>query len=110
MGRTYDVVHIRCKASRRWEHYIFRLCAVLSIVTLSGSLGFTMDDSEDYPDMCAYLSTSMLTVVAFMFVVSSTLPAIPYLTFLDGFVTSLLMFVLMQMILLALMSFESIHL
>merc|ERR1719357_1110593 len=45
-----------------------------------------------------------------MFVVSSTLPAIPYLTFLDMFVNSLLFFVLIQMFLLALMSFEDIHL
>jgi len=109
-GNAYDLVKVRVKVKRRWEHYVFRLCAVLSIVTLSGCLAFTMDQSEDYPDMCAYLSTSMLTVVAFMFVVSSTLPAIPYLTFLDMFVNSLLFFVLIQMFLLALMSFEDIHL
>jgi len=109
-NETFDVVKIRVKVKRRWEHYIFRLCAVLSIVTLSGCLAFTMDDGEDYPDMCAYLSTSMLTVVAFMFVVSSTLPAIPYLTFLDSFVNALLLFVLVQMFLLALMSFDDIKL
>lgn len=105
----WDVINIRLKAIRRWQHYIYRLCGILSLVTLSGCLGFRIDIEDGFSDATAYFSTVLLTVVAFMFVVHSTLPPIPYLTLLDKFIFSMLVYVIVQMIFLALFTVESVH-
>lgn len=99
---SYPVIHLHLKISRRFGHYFWRICFILALVALSSCIAFTLDIEDDFADSAAYLSTSLLTVVAFMFVVSSTLPAIPYLTILDHYVYSLLVFVAFQMFFLAL--------
>jgi len=99
---SYPLIHMHLKISRRFGHYFWRICFILALVALSSCIAFTHDIEDDFADAAAYLSTSLLTVVAFMFVVSSTLPAIPYLTILDLYVYSLLVFVAFQMALLAL--------
>jgi len=101
----WDVINIRLKVKRRWQHYVYRLCGILSLVTLTGCLGFRVDLEDSFDSATGYLSTVLLTVVAFMFVVHSTLPPIPYLTFLDCFIFAMLMYVLAQMALLLLFSF-----
>lgn len=68
-----------------------------------------MDLEENFPDAAAFLSTCLLTIVAFMFVVQQTLPSIPYLTLLDGFVYSMLMMVGFQIFLLNLSAVDSIE-
>jgi len=102
----WDVINIRLKAIRRWEHYVYRLCGILSLVTLTGAIGFRIDLEDGFNDATAYFSTVLLTVVAFMFVVHTTLPAIPYLTILDCFIYAMLVYVLAQMLLLTLFSFD----
>jgi len=102
----WDVINIRLKAIRRWEHYVYRLCGILSLVTLTGAIGFRIELEDGFNDATAYFSTVLLTVVAFMFVVHTTLPAIPYLTILDCFIYAMLVYVLAQMLLLTLFSFD----
>jgi len=96
---------LRVKLQRNYQHYLYRLCLVLSLVSLTGSVGFTIDLEDDFPDACAYMSTCLLTVVAFMFVITSTLPPIPYLTLLDKFVYTLLVFVTSQTFLIVITRF-----
>jgi len=102
----WDIINIRLKAIRRWEHYVYRLCGILSLVTLTGAIGFRIELEDGFNDATAYFSTVLLTVVAFMFVVHTTLPAIPYLTVLDAFIYAMLVYVLAQMFLLTLFSFD----
>merc|ERR1719499_1896604 len=99
-------VHLHIKVSRRWQHYFYRIYSILTICALSGVLTFSFDMEEDYTDAVGYMSTCLLTVVAFMFVVSSTLPPIPYLTFLDALVFITLTFVFMLLLVLGLFSIE----
>jgi len=102
----WDVLNIRLKVKRRWQHYVYRLCGILSLVTLTGCMGFRIDLEEGFNDATGYFSTVLLTVVAFMFVVHTTLPPIPYLTFLDYFIFVMLIYVLAQMLLLTIISFD----
>jgi len=100
-------VHLHIKVSRRWQHYFYRIYSILTLCALSGVLTFSFPDiEENYTDAVGYMSTCVLTVVAFMFVVSSTLPPIPYLTFLDALVFITLAFVFMLLFLLALFRIE----
>jgi len=102
----WDVINIRLKVKRRWQHYVYRLCGILSLVTLTGCMGFRIDLEEGFNDATGYFSTVLLTVVAFMFVVHTTLPPIPYFTFLDCFIFTMLIYVLAQMLLLTMYSFD----
>lgn len=99
-------VHLHIKISRRWQHYFYRIYSILTLCALSGVLTFSFDCTEEYTDAVGYMSTCVLTVVAFMFVVSSTLPPIPYLTFLDFLVFVTLAFVFMLLIVLGIFRTE----
>jgi len=101
-----SVLELRIKIQRKWQHYFYRLAFVMAIVGFTGILAFRIDLEEDFPDACAFLSTCLLTVVAFMFVIQSTLPAIPYLTLLDYYVYSQLIYVATQMIFMLLIDFD----
>jgi len=103
-------VHLHIKVSRRWQHYFYRIYSILTLCALSGVLTFSFDIEEEYTDAVGYMSTCVLTVVAFMFVVSSTLPPIPYLTFLDGIVFITLAFVFMLLFVLGLFRIDGLKL
>jgi len=97
-GMQWCNIEVRIKIQRKWQHYFYRLCLVMSLVAMTVCVGFTIDLDEDFSDACAYMSTCLLTIVAFMFVVTSSLPTIPYLTLLDYFVYTLLVYVAFMMI------------
>lgn len=103
-------VHFHIKVSRRWQHYFYRIYSILTLCALSGVLTFSFEIGDDYTDAVGYMSTCVLTVVAFMFVVSSTLPPIPYLTFLDGLVFITLGFVFVLLFVLGLFQIEELGL
>jgi len=103
----FSEVHLHIKTSRRWQHYFYRIYSILTLCALSGVLTFSFDIEENYTDAVGYMSTCLLTVVAFMFIVSSTIPPIPYLTFLDALVFITLTFVFMLLFVLALFKIEN---
>lgn len=71
---------------RQWGFYFWKIILPLLIITGVSWAVFWMN-SDDLGSRLGVSFTALLTVVAFNFIVSDTLPRISYLTFLDALIT-----------------------
>ena len=78
-SRMTCIVPIR----RNFEFYIYRVILTMCILDLVSICSFLIDD---YSNQLSLISTILLTVVAFLFILTQYLPVISYLTLLDKFV------------------------
>lgn len=74
---------------RDWQFYAVRVIFVLAIISFLSNMCFFFGDIEDTTsDRFGSISTSLLTTVAFIFIISEYLPPLKYLTFLDVYIYS----------------------
>jgi len=71
---------------RRAAPYLWRIICVLSMINVAALLTVGIDPVDNTGDRLAYLVTLLLTAVAYSIVVSSQLPNLGYLTFLDRYI------------------------
>ena len=71
---------------RRWLFYVLRVIFVLAIISFTSNFCFLFGDIEEtLSGRFAYISTSLLSTVAYIFIVSDFVP-FEYLTFLDYYI------------------------
>jgi len=92
MAIMYAEFHGVIKIRRRWEAYGIRTFVTISVIS-AGSLASFLIDATSYADRMAHVTTMLLTGVAFTFVVNSSLPVVPYLTFMDKYINAQLLFI-----------------
>eukprot|EP00294_Goniomonas_avonlea_P003159 CAMPEP_0114572598 /NCGR_PEP_ID=MMETSP0114-20121206/18392_1 /TAXON_ID=31324 /ORGANISM="Goniomonas sp, Strain m" /LENGTH=485 /DNA_ID=CAMNT_0001759849 /DNA_START=33 /DNA_END=1487 /DNA_ORIENTATION=- len=81
-GLVYHTVHIVTSVRRKPWYYVYNVALPqFLIVSLAGTIVSVPVD--DVADRMGVILTLLLTTVAFKFVVASSTPQIPYLTFLD---------------------------
>ncbi|MGI9533933.1 MAG: hypothetical protein ACR2NW_03190 [Thermodesulfobacteriota bacterium] len=69
--------------AKRYEHfYIFKFIVPLLLIVFMSWIVFWIDPT-DYPTQISVSITSMLTLIAYQYLVGSSLPQVPYLTRLD---------------------------
>jgi len=83
---TYSQLHCCIKIVRRWESYAYRTFSIIMFVSFSTMACFTYEGVEADPDRVAHVATMLLTAVAFQLIISSSLPNIPYMTYIDNFI------------------------
>lgn len=77
---------------RKYHYYIWKIFVpLLLMVALSWSVYWI--DPKDLSSQVQISITTILTVIAFAFSISLSLPKVPYLTFIDAFFLDCLMFV-----------------
>jgi hypothetical protein len=77
---------------RKYRYYIWKIFVpLLLMVTLSWSVYWI--DPKDLGSQVQISVTTILTVIAFAFSISLSLPRVPYLTFIDAFFLDCLLFV-----------------
>jgi len=69
---------------RNWQFFFYRVMMILGLVSLMGPIVFLIEGG--IADQAGYLSTTVLTAVAYLYIVASYTPILKYLTFLDKFV------------------------
>jgi len=92
-GLKFSKVIVRFKLKRLWMMYLFRVIMVLSFLSFSSLSSFFIS----YDNIGERLNLGVafvLTTVAFLLVVSQWTPKIPYLTVLDKYALTVLMFML----------------
>lgn len=82
-GLRFSNLVLILKFERISYAYLTRVYSQLALITATGFSMFAMDAAEDLADRLATAFTLLLTAVAFMFVIESKLPSVPYLTALD---------------------------
>ena len=97
-------LRINVKLRRRWQYYVYRVIFVLGLVTLASCFTcFIPSDSID--GQLGYLSACLLACVAYLFVVGEALPKLPFLTILDIYTFSCILYVGVLMIKACILSF-----
>jgi len=92
-GLKFSKVIVRFKLKRLWMMYLFRVIMVLSFLSFASLSSFFIS----YDNIGERLNLGVafvLTTVAFLLVVSQWTPKIPYLTILDKYSLTVLMFML----------------
>ena len=77
---------VRCTfvIRRNWTFYFWKVAFVLSIISLTAIVALMVFDS--FLDQSAHLSTILLTEVAYLYIVSTYMPLLSYLSLMDWFV------------------------
>mmetsp|Transcript_25972 Transcript_25972/g.71532 ORF Transcript_25972/g.71532 Transcript_25972/m.71532 type:complete len:430 (-) Transcript_25972:152-1441(-) len=76
---------------RNWTFYFWKVAFVLSVISLTAIVALLVFDS--FLDQVGHLSTILLTDVAYLYIVSTYMPTLRYLTYMDWFVMFQIMFV-----------------
>lgn len=84
-GLEYSGYSFEFTASRKAEHYIWKVILPLVLIVMMSWSVFWIAPSETGPQMSIAV-TSMLTLIAYRFAIDSQLPRLPYTTSLDAFI------------------------
>jgi hypothetical protein len=93
-------------ARRHASHYLWKVLLPLVLIVAMSSIVFWIDPTESATQI-SVATTSMLTLIAYRFMVGSSLPPVPYLTRMDLFIlgSTLLVFAaLMQAVVTSIMA------
>ena len=94
VAKDIPFLHCTLRMARSYEPYVLRVLVPIFLIIINSILVFRFAPGEiDF--RLLYVVTNMLTIVAFFFIVSSSLPQIPYLTLIDKYMNIALFFVFM---------------
>ena len=83
-GETISELQIDVVVERRFLYYIWKVFLPLFAMVAIAYSAFWIKTS-DYYTQISITMTAILTEIAFLFAISSSLPKVPYLTFIDAF-------------------------
>lgn len=81
------------KIERNWSMYYWQVVFILKLISLCALTSFSMDPVESSGDRLAIASTMFLTAVAFQLFIATLLPKLSYLTFLDKYTLTTMLFI-----------------
>ncbi len=83
-GKMISGLEINVVVKRRYRYYIWKVFVPLLAMVAIAYSAFWIKTS-DYYTQISITMTAILTEIAFLFAISSSLPKVPYLTFIDAF-------------------------
>ena len=94
LGNAYPLYTIRLKVKRNSRYYTQRITLVLAFLSLSvlSSFAVAWDESSD---RLSIDFTVLLTAVAFQYVITSSLPVLPFLTIIDWYILCTMAFIIL---------------
>eukprot|EP01083_Nonionella_stella_P179832 639562_1 len=94
---SYAMIVLRLKVKRRWKVFFANIVLLMACLSLLALTTFSLD-ADEMGDRLSLLITLILTAVAFNYVVFSSLPNVPYLTFMDKYILGSYAFLVALMI------------
>ena len=83
-GKEISELEIDLVVQRRYRYYLWKVFLPLLAMVAIAYSAFWIKTSDYYTQISITL-TAILNEIAFLFAISSSLPKVPYLTFIDGF-------------------------
>jgi Neurotransmitter-gated ion-channel ligand binding domain len=83
-GKQISELEIDVQVQRRYRYYLWKVFLPLLVVVAIAYSAFWIKTSDYYTQISITL-TAILTEIAFLFAISTNLPKVPYLTFIDAF-------------------------
>ena len=74
------------KVERKWSGYFWRILFLIALLEVMNICIFFLDNFNDTGNRFSVTVTILLAMVAFQYVVSGSMPAIPYLSYADKYV------------------------
>merc|ERR1711879_724891 len=93
---SYSMIVLRLKVKRRWKVFFANIVFLMACISVLGLTSFALNE-EDLGDRLNLLITLILTAMAFGFIVTMSLPNVPYLTYLDKYILCQYMFLVLIM-------------
>merc|ERR1712154_56123 len=93
-GTSYPMIILRLKVKRRWDVFMWNIVLLVLCIECLAITAFALDLNDEGADRLGLSITLVLTAVAFLHIVKSGLPNVPYLTFLDFYVLSSYVFLM----------------
>ena len=100
-GKLYDgsktpEIRFEISVKRRSPFYMWKVLLPLTLMVFL-SWGVFWVEADDLTDQVTIAVTTILTVIAFAFAISATMPRVPYLTYIDAFFLQCYVFVFFAM-------------
>lgn len=95
--RWITEVRFDITVKRKFNYYIWKVFLPLLLMVILSWTVFLIDPS-DLDNQVQISVTTILTVIAFAFAISASLPKVPYLTFIDGFFLACYVFVFLSVV------------
>jgi len=97
-GAKFSAIAVRFKIERLWMLYFLRVVVILFFIVTGSTTSFSVDPLSDGGERLNLCCVFILTTVTFLLVVSEYIPKIPYLTILDKYCFSVLLFVILVLL------------
>ena len=81
-GKKYTVAYVPMEVARDPTWHVYNTFTPLAIIVMGIRVAYAMPP-EDLSDRQGIILTLFLTIVAFKFTLSTEIPRLPYLTFMD---------------------------
>eukprot|EP01083_Nonionella_stella_P193489 714584_1 len=85
-GKQFSVISLDIKCIRRWKAYFYNMMLPLALLSAMGLAAFAIEMDESPESRLGYVMGTVFAIVAYQFIVRSSLPKIPYLTVMDRYV------------------------
>jgi len=96
-GRQIPEARFTIKVERRYAFYLWKVfLPLLLMVVLSWAVFWV--EARDLSNQVQIAITTILTVIAFAFAISATMPRVPYLTYIDAFFLTCYVFVFVAIV------------
>ena len=90
-------VRFTIKVKRRYNFYVWKVFLPLLLMVLLSWAVFWVE-ARDLSNQVQIAITTILTVIAFAFAISATMPRVPYLTYIDAFFLTCYVFVFISIV------------
>jgi hypothetical protein len=95
-GSSIPEIRFEIQVHRRSQFYVWKVFLPLTLMVFL-SWSALLVEERDLSNQVMIVVTTILTVIAFAFAISSTMPRVPYLTYIDAFFLQCYVFVFIAM-------------
>ncbi|MDO8432494.1 MAG: hypothetical protein Q7S58_08815 [Candidatus Binatus sp.] len=96
-GSEVSEVRFEISVERRSNFYVWKVIVPLTLMVVLSWAAFWIEAS-DLDNQLQVAVTTILTVIAFAFAISATMPRVPYLTYIDAFFLECYVFVFLAIV------------
>lgn len=96
-GRSASEIRFEILVKRRSNFYIWKVIVPLLLMVVLSWAAFWIE-AGDLDNQLQVAVTTILTVIAFAFAISATMPRVPYLTYIDAFFLECYVFVFLAIV------------
>lgn len=93
------VISFRMK--RNYISYLIKICLIMCIISLLSNGLFSLSPSDQLGDRLSYGVTLLLTDAAYILVISSSVPVLPYLTIIEKYIITNFCYISLNIILIS---------